>query len=164
MEILARWEHMKTKTIGLTLAFCFLAGAACFAADPQMGTWKLNEAKSKMTPGTTKFNSVTFKNTLGNIKATADGADSSGKPIHVEWSGKFDGKDYRVTGDPSADTRAYRKLNDRTVEVTVKKNGKVIVTARSEVSADGKTRTSTVTGTNPKGKKFRNTPVYDRAS
>ena len=155
---------MNTKAIGLTLTFCFLGWAACLAADPQMGTWKLNEAKSKMTPGTTKFNTVTFKNTLGNIKVTGDGADASGKPIHVEWSGKFDGKDYRVTGDPSADTRAYRKLNDRTVEVIVKKNGKVIVTGRSEVSADGKTRTSTVTGTNPKGKKFRNIAVYDKAS
>jgi len=157
-------EQMKTKTIGLTLTFCFLGWAACLAADAQMGTWKLNAAKSKMTPGTTKFNTVTFKNTLGNIKATADGADSSGKPIHVEWSGKFDGKDYPVTGDPSADTRAYRKLNDRTVEVTVKKSGKVIVTARSEVSADGKTRTSTVSGTNPKGKKFRNVAIYEKAS
>jgi len=69
-----------------------------------------------------------------------------------------------VTGDPSADTRAYRKRNDRTVEVTVKKNGKVIVTARSEVSADGKTRTSTVSGTNRKGKKFRNVAIYEKAS
>src|SRR6266487_6542941 len=155
---------MKIRTIALTLAFCFLGAAVCLAADPSMGTWKLNEAKSKMTPGTTKFNSVTFKNTLGNIKVTQDGIDANGKPIHVEWSGKFDGKDYPVTGDPSADTRAYRKLNDRTVEVTVKKSGKVIVTARSEVSADGKTRTSKVSGTNPKGKKFRNVPVYDKAS
>jgi hypothetical protein len=157
-------ERMKTKTIGLTLTFCLLGWTACLAADPLMGTWKLNETKSKRMPETTKFNTVTFKNMLGNIKVTADGADSSGKPIHVEWSGKFDGKDYPVTGDSSADTRAYRKLNDRTLEVTVKKNGKVIVTARSEVSADGKTRTSTVTGTNPKGKKFRNIVVYDRAS
>src|SRR5438445_3341451 len=154
---------MKTKTIGLTLTFCFLGWSACLAADPQMGTWKLNEAKSKMTPGTTKFNSVTFKNTFGNFKVTADGTDASGKPIHVEWSGKFDGKDYPVTGDPSADTRAYRKLNDRTVEMTVKKNGKVIVTGRSEVSADGKSRTTNAAGTNPRDKKFRNIAVHDRA-
>jgi hypothetical protein len=155
-------EQVKTKTIGVTLTFCFLGWASCQAADPQMGTWKLNEAKSKMTAGTTKFNAVTFKNTFGNVKVTADGADSSSKPIHVEWSGKFDGKDYPVTGDPSADTRAYRKLNDRTVEVTVKKSGKVIVTARSEVSADGKTRTANVSGTAPKGKKFKNIAVYDK--
>jgi hypothetical protein len=64
---------MKTKTLGLTLAFCFLGWAACFAADPQMGTWKLNEAKSKITPGTTKFATATFQNMFGNVKITQDG-------------------------------------------------------------------------------------------
>jgi hypothetical protein len=153
---------MKTKAIGLILAFCFLGWAACFAADPQMGTWKLNESKSKITPGTTKFTTITFENTLGNVKGSADGTGPDGKPIHVEWSGKFDGKDYPVTGDPNADTRAYAKVNDRTLQVTVKKNRKVTATAQTVVSADGKTRTSTVTGTTAKGKKFKNTAVYDR--
>ena len=153
---------MKTKGIGLVLAFCFLGWAACFAADPQMGTWKLNETKSKITPGTTKFTTITFKNTLGNVKGSADGIGPDGKPIHVEWSGKFDGKDYPVTGDPNSDTRAYAKVNDRTLHVTVKKNGKVTATAQTLVSADGKTRTSTVTGTTVKGKKFHNTAVYDK--
>jgi hypothetical protein len=154
--------RMKTKIIGLTLAFSFLGWAACFAADPQMGTWKLNEAKSKIAPGTMKFQTVTFKNTFGNIKATGDGIGPDGKPIHVEWSGKFDGKDYPVAGDPKADTRAYAKVNDRTMQVTVKKNGKVTVTAQTVVSADGKTRASTVSGTTVKGKKFKNIAVYDK--
>jgi len=162
IENLDSMERMKTKILGLILAFCFLAGTACFAADPQMGTWKLNEAKSKVTPGTTKFNTVTFKTMFGNTKVTADGTDASGKPIHVEWSGKFDGKDYAVTGDPSGNTRSYRKVDDRTLEVTVKKNGKVIVTARTIVSSDGKSRTATVSGTTPKGKKFKNVAVYDK--
>jgi hypothetical protein len=156
-------EHMKTKTLGLTLALWFLAGTAvCFAADPQMGTWKLNEAKSKFTPGTAKFTTVTLKNMFGNIKVTGDGIDANGKPMHVEWSGKFDGKDYPVTGDPNGDTRSYTKVGDRTLEVTVKKNGKATVTARSVVSADGKSRSATVTGTTPKGKKFKNVAVYDK--
>jgi hypothetical protein len=153
---------MKTKTLLLTLAVWFAVGALCFAADPQMGTWKLNEAKSKITPGTTKFTTVTFKNMFGNIKATSDGTDDNGKPVHVEWSGKFDGKDYPVTGSPGSDQRSYTKVNDRTLQVTVKKNGKVTATAQTVVSADGKTRTSTVSGTTVKGKKFHNTAVYDR--
>jgi hypothetical protein len=153
---------MKTKTFGLILSFFFCGLAMCFAADPQMGTWKLNETKSKITPGTLKFTTVTFKNTSGNIKATGDGMDANGKPMHVEWSGKFDGKDYPVTGDPNGNTRSYRKVDDRTLEVTVKKNGKVIVTSRSVVSADGKTRTANVSGTTPKGKKFKNVVVYDK--
>jgi hypothetical protein len=155
-------KHMKTKTIGLTLAFCFLAGAACLAADPVMGTWKLNEAKSKITPGTTKFTTVTFKNMFGNIKVANDGIGADGKPIHIEWSGKFDGKDYPVTGSPDSDARSYTKVNDRTLHVTVKKNGKVTATAHTVVSPDGKSRTATVTGTTPKGKKFKNVAVYDK--
>ena len=155
-------NHMKPKTFRLIVFFFFFGLAMCFAADPHMGTWKLNEAKSKITPGTAKFTTVTFKNSSGNIRVTADGMDANGKPMHVEWSGKFDGKDYRVTGDPNADTRAYRKVDDRTLEVTIKKNGKVTVKSRTVVSADGKTRTGNVSGTTANGKKFKDVAVYDK--
>src|SRR5262249_40235707 len=117
--------RVKTKTIGLILALCFSGWAACFAADPQMGTWKLNEARSKFTPGTAKFTTVTFKNMFGNIKVASDGTAANGQRVHVEWSGKFDGKDYPVTGSPDSDARSYTKVNDRTLQVTAKKNGKV---------------------------------------
>ena len=66
---------MKTKTIGLTLAISFLAGAACFAANPQMGTWKLNEAKSKVTHGMVKNNTVVYQSVLFDVKVTIDGTD-----------------------------------------------------------------------------------------
>jgi hypothetical protein len=155
-------EHMKTKTIAVTLAFYFLAGAVCFAADPQMGTWRLNQAKSKITPGTLKFNTVTFKSMFGKVKVTGDGIDADGKPVHSEWTGNFDGKDYPVTGDPISDTRSYTKVDDRTLNLTVKKGGKTIDTGRIVVSADGKSRTVTVSGTTPKGKKFKNVVVYDK--
>src|SRR5438132_2527774 len=135
---------MKTKTIGLTLAFCFLGWASCLAADPQMGTWKLNEAKSKITPGTMKNTHVVYSSMFGQVKVKSDGIDGSGKPIHVEWSGKFDGKDYPVTGDPNSDTRSYMKVNDRTSMTTAKKNGKVIATGQIVVSADGKSRIVTI--------------------
>jgi hypothetical protein len=153
---------MKTETIGLTLAFCLLGWATCFAADPQMGTWKLNEAKSKITPGTTKNTHVVYSSMLGQVKIKSDGIDPNGKPIHVEWSGKFDGKDYPVTGDPNSDNRSYTKVNERTLTTANKKNGKVIVTGQIVVSADGKSRTVTLNGTTPKGKKFKNVVVYDK--
>jgi hypothetical protein len=155
-------EHMKIRTIGLTLFFCFLGAAACLAADPQMGTWKLNEAKSKITPGTLKFNTVTFKSMFGKVKVTGDGIHADGKPVHSEWTGNFDGKDYPVTGDPISNTRSYTKVDDRTLNLTVKKDGKVIDTGRIVVSTDGKSRTVTVSGTTPKGKKFKNVVVYDK--
>ena len=92
----------------------------------------------------------------------ADGIDGKGKPSHTEWSGKFDGKDYPVTGDPNSDARSYTKVNERTLTTANKKNGKVIVTGKIIVSPDGKTRTLTLTGTTAKGKKFKNVAVYDK--
>jgi hypothetical protein len=153
---------MKTKTIGLTLVFCFLAGAACFAADPQIGSWKLNEAKSKFTRGTPKNTVVVYEAVGDQTKVTVEGTDEKGKPAHNEWTGRFDGKDYSVTGDPSSDTRSYKRVNARTLQFTARKNRKVMVTGRVVVSADGKSRTVTTSGTTSKGKEFKNTTVYDK--
>jgi len=155
-------QHMRTRTIGLTLACCLSGAAFCFAADPHTGTWKLNKIKSNVTPGTLKYNSVTVENMFGKVKVTADGLDGDGKPVHSEWTGNFDGKDYSVTGDPVADTRSYTKVDDRTLNFIVKKGGKIVDTGRLVVSTDGKSRTVTVGGTTPKGKKFRNIVVYDK--
>ena len=153
---------MKTKTLLLTLALCFAAGTICFAASPQIGTWKLNEAKSKIAPGSTKNTTVVYEAAGDQIKVTVDGVDAAGKPTHNEWTGKFDGKDYPVTGDPTSDTRSYKQVDDRTLELTGKKDGKATVTGKIVVSADGKTRTVSTTGTNSKGKEVKNTAVYDK--
>ena len=37
---------------------------------------------------------------------------------------KFDGKDVPVKGNPNADTMSFRKISDRSYEVTSKKGGK----------------------------------------
>ena len=152
----------RMRTIGLTLAYWLFGAALCFAADPHMGTWKLNEAKSNVTRGTLKYNTVTVENMFGKLKVSADGVDADGKAVHSEWTGNFDGKDYPVTGDPIGDTRSYTKVDDRTLNFTDKKGGKIIDAGRLVVSADGKTRTATVSGTTPKGKKFKNIGVYDK--
>ena len=153
---------MKTKTIVLTLALCFVAGVTCFASDVQVGTWKLNEAKSKIGPGAPKNTTVVYEAAGDSVKVIVDGTDGAGKPAHNEWTGKFDGKDYPVTGDPSSDARSVKKVDDNTLQLTIKKGGKVTVTGQIVVSADGKTRTVTTSGTDPEGKKFTNISVYDR--
>jgi hypothetical protein len=75
---------------------------------------------------------------------------------------KFDGKDYPVTGDPNTDTRSYEKVDDRTLAFTNKKGDKVTISGRGVISADGKSRTVTLHGTDSKGKKFTSTAVYDK--
>jgi hypothetical protein len=131
-------------------------------SDIHMGTWKLNEAKSKIAPGVAKNSTVVVEDAGDNIKVTVDGTDSDGKPVHNEWTGKFDGKDYPVTGDPTSDMRSYKQVDDKTLDLTVKKDGKVIVTGKIVMSADGKMRSVTTNGTDAQGKKFKSAAVYDK--
>jgi hypothetical protein len=153
---------MKARTIVLSLVVLFAAAAVCYAADAQMGTWKLNESKSKITPGTGKNTTVVYAAAGDSVKVTVDGVDAAGKPSHNEWTGKYDGKDYAVTGDPASDMRAYTLVNDHTLALTVKKGGKVTMTIRVVIAADGKSRTVTANGTDAKGKKYSSTMVYDK--
>ena len=153
---------MKARATVLTLALCFVGAAVCFAADGFMGTWKLNEAKSKIGPGARKNSTVVYEAAGDNVKVTVDGTDGEGKPLHYEWTGKFDGNDYAVTGDPRADMLSVKKVDDHTLTGTGKKDGKVISTSRIVLSADGKTRTVTASGTDAKGHKVSSTSVYDK--
>ena len=154
---------IKTRIAVVAVALSFAAAAACFAANAQMGTWKLNEAKSKLQPGMGKNTSVVYAEQKDNIKITVEGVDKDGKPRHGEWVGKFDGKAYKSKGNLPWDAAAYKVVNDRTNDITTMKDGKVMWTGRVEVSADGKSRTVTVKGTNENGKKFSSKVVYDKA-
>jgi hypothetical protein len=153
---------MTLRTTGLIVALCFFAGATCFADDPHMGTWKLNETKSKLTPSTGKNTTVVYEASGDQIKVTIDGIDADGKATHNEWTGKFDGKDYPVTGDPKSDMRSYKQIDSHTVQFTIKKEGKTTVTGRITVAADGKSRVVTANGTDAQGHKAHEKAVYDK--
>jgi len=153
---------MKARIVLVTLALCFLAAAVCYADDAQLGTWKLNEAKSKIGAGSPKLTTVVYEAAGDSVKVTVDGTDGDGNPLHSEWTGKFDGKDYPVTGDSTTDARSYRKVDDHTLAFTNKKGAKVTISGRGVVSADGRTRTVTLRGTDSKGKPFTSTAVYDK--
>lgn len=154
---------MKAKFVLASAAVCLAAAVVCFAADdPMIGTWKLNEAKSKIGAGSPKNTTVIYEAAGDSVKVTTDGTDGEGKPSHSEWTGKYDGKDYPVTGDPNTDTRSYKRVNDHTLAFTNKKGGKVTISGQGVVSADGKSRTVTLNGTDSNGKKYTSTTVYDK--
>ena len=152
---------MKTKTVALLISLVFVSAAMAFQDNPNMGTWKLNEAKSKFA-GKTRNHTVVYEAAGDQTKVTVDGVDESGGAVHNEWTGKFDGKYYAVTGDATSDYRMYRMINKNTLSLTGKKGNKVTLTGRVVVSRDGKTRTVTTTTTNAQGKKVRNVAVYDK--
>jgi hypothetical protein len=152
---------MKAKTIALTISLVFVSVALGFQDSPQMGTWKLNEGKSKFA-GKARNQTVVYEVAGDQIKVTVDGVDENGGAVHNEWTGKFDAKDYPVTGDSGADARSYRMIDNHTLALTNKKGGKATLTGRVVVSDDGKTRTVTTTATDAQGKKVTNVAVYDK--
>ena len=152
---------MKAKTIALTISLVFVSVAMGFQDNPNMGTWKLNEAKSKFA-GKARNHTVVYEAAGDQIKVTVDGVDENGGAVHNEWTGKFDGKDYPVTGDATGDVRSYRVVDKNTLALTNKKDGKPTLTGRIVISADGKSRTVTTTATDAQGKKITNVAVYDK--
>lgn len=153
---------MKARKMMLSVALCLAGAALSFAQSPEMGTWKLNEAKSKIPAGAPKNTTVVYTAAGDNVKVTTDGTGRDGQPAHTEWTGKFDGKDYPLTGDSSADSRSYKRINDHTLELTNKMGGKAVATGRIVVSPDGKTRTLHLSTTDSAGKKISSTGVYDK--
>lgn len=135
-----------------------------WAADRQMGTWKLNLEKSKYTADHPAPKSVTLniQEQEGGLKVNVDGEDAQGNPIHISFTAKYDGKDYPMTGSATTDTIALKRIDANTIETTSKKNGEVVTTVRSVVSRDGKTRTSTWKGKNAKGEPETWVAVYDK--
>ena len=155
---------MKTKSIGLTLLLSIVAGAISFAGtNPTEGTWKLNESKSKFGEGTGKSTMVVWEKAGENEKCTVDGIGADGKKTQTVWTGKLDGKDYPVTGDPTSDTRSFKMAGDKTLEMVSKKDGKEIGDGKVVVAADGKTRTVTTRTMNAKGEKVTSTQFYDKS-
>jgi hypothetical protein len=153
---------MKTGMIVLTLLLCFVSAAVCFATDPWMGTWKLNEAKSKIAAGSPKNTTVVYEAAGDSVKVTVEGTTGEGKPVRMEWMGKFDGKYYPLTGSPTANERAYQRVDDHTLMMTSKRGDEVTRSVSIVRSADDKIFTVTGSGTDSNGNKYTQTAVYDK--
>src|SRR5436853_6713465 len=125
------------------------------ATNPHMGTWKLNEAKSKIPAGMNKNMTVVYTEQKDKMKVEVTGVDKDGKPTHAVWEGMADGKAYKTKGNLAWDAAAYKAVNDHTYEITTMKGGKVFTHGKSTVSADGKPRTVATEGTGADGTKFK---------
>ncbi len=152
---------MRARTLALGFGLCFIA-AVCYAADPSIGTWKLNATKSRIPKGSPKNQTVVYESSGDSVKVTTDGTDAEGQPAHTEWTGKFDGQDYPVTGSSIEDARAIKKINDHTFTISLKKDGKEVGSGYIVIAPDGKSRTVTITRTDPGGKIITSRSVYDK--
>ena len=155
-----------TMSVLITLA-AVLPPAGTLAAqmyESLFGTWKMNPAKSKFSPGPMpKSSTAKWEPFQGGTRLIVDVVPPSGEPQHWESSGKFDGKDNPIKGNnPDADTMAFSKIDARTYDIVSKSAGKKTLTARIVIAPDGKTRVTTQTGTNSKGETVHHTMFYER--
>lgn len=136
---------MKIRSLALISLLCLLALTVSFAQNSSMGTWKLDEAKSTIPAGVGKNTTVVYSAEGSDIKITTDGVDAAGQPAHTEWTGKFDGKPFAVTGDPNANFRAYKTKGSRMILFANMKGDVTVSNGKVELSKDGKSRTREMT-------------------
>ena len=149
----------------LVSSIVLLIAASMFvqAADQFTGTWVLNVAKSKYSPGMPPKSQTTRLETLKDgIREIVDRVNADGTKTHWDFTAKFDGKDYPVTGDPDRDMASVKKLDDFTLEVVNKKAGKVTTSMKLVVAKDGKSRTNTVSGQTSTGAAINNILFFDK--
>ena len=145
------------------LVTALAAPAYAQSPDPWVGTWRLNAAKSSYSPGPAPQSSrITITATPGGIKQTTRIEPLTGPATTAEVTAMFDGKDYPVTGNPNADMQSFTKIDSHSYQVVAKKGGKVTITSKVVISPDGKTRTTTQTGTDSQGRTVNNTIVYEK--
>src|SRR5262245_9917670 len=158
-------RFMRITFVLATLLTLFVASTACArqSQEPWLGTWKLNVAKSAPDREVRYKRATTKIETWGDgLKVTYDLVGTRGGITHMEWTGRFDGKDYPVQGVDYVLTHAYSRLNDRAYQITIKLDGVAAAIAKVEVSPDGKTLTTLTTGKDAQGRTVSTTTVYER--
>ena len=132
------------------------------AEDMLSGTWKLNTAKSKYSPGPApKSLTVTYSMDGDWVVSKSEGVSSDGKATSYTNRYKFDGKEYPYKTATIEGMISAKRIDDMHIEATIK-GGKAQGSAHTVISKDGKTRTLTTTGTNAEGKPVKNVAVYDK--
>jgi hypothetical protein len=151
----------------IALVVCVLAASAWTAAqskDPFVGTWTLNVAKSKYSPGPPpKVQTSTYEAAGKGYKVTVKSTPATGAAQEWSYTTSLDGSDAKITGNnPNADVAVVKRIDATTLETVNKKGGKETTRQRNVVSADGKTRTVTTTGVDGSGQKVNNVAVYEK--
>ncbi len=159
---------MTAKLVRVTMMVSAAVLAATLVAnaqskDPFVGTWTLNVAKSKYSPGPVpKSITSTYEAAGKGYKVSVKNELPTGM-LQYSYTTNLDGKESPVTGNnPNADTLLVKRIDANTLESVSKKGGKVTITQRNVLSADGKTRTVTTTGTDAQGQKVNNVAVFEK--
>src|SRR5690242_15834772 len=89
-----------------TMLVCGLQRDAAYAqSETATGTWKLNVQKSRFNPGPAPQSQTIMWEKVGDaMKFMAQTVTADGKTASMEYTYKYDGKDYPVQGSPNVDS------------------------------------------------------------
>jgi curli biogenesis system outer membrane secretion channel CsgG len=154
---------MKILLMLITLVAAPALFAATAGANEHSGTWKMNPAKSKHSSGPGPKNLIeTVELDENHYKVEANGTAADGKPVHIEFNAKFDGKDYLMIGVSWADVVSVKWVDAHTPQMIQKKDSQVTTIITCRVSKDGNTRTCTLKGKGEQDHKMNDVVVFDR--
>ena len=150
--------------VALGLVVVFAGTTFAQPGSSNLGTWKINLAKSKYAAGKAPSSSAFTVVAAGaGIKVTVDSVGADGTVSHWGYTANYDGKDNPITGNCLyGDVLAATRVDANTIRVIYKKGGTVTVTQTFVVSSDGKTGTVTGTGTNAAGQTVNSVTAYDK--
>jgi len=132
-------------------------------ANPLIGTWKINMAKSKFNPGSPpSTTSMNVYKPFGNNGITNDRTNSDGKGNTANFAMNFDGKDYPYKGSLDRDTVSGKQLSPTLFVMAFKRKGETIQINYMLVSDDGKSYTNYSMITDSKKIVDQRAIVYDR--
>jgi hypothetical protein len=154
-------EGIQMRKIICLLAVLGLTGSL-YAADPFVGTWKMNPAKSKYESQAPRSLIIKIEAYDGGLKWTSDVVDAGGNTINGMWAGKYDSRDYPLTNNTDYDLIAAKKIGSNTFESVLKKGGTVVGSGKGVVSQNGKTLTLTSKYKNAQGKDITDITVLDK--
>ena len=157
---------MRACKSALTLGVILVAGLSILSAqgaDPRVGTWHLNVAKSKYSPGPAPKSQMLKIEAAGKgEKVTSETVSATGDKTVTRYTADFDGKPHPLKGSAMADMVALKRVDSHTTERVDSKGGKTVTTYHRVVSKDGKTMTVTTKGTNAQGQATTNVVVFEK--
>lgn len=137
--------------------------ASDLAGDPMLGTWVLNITQSKFSPGPAPRSETRNYVLAGNaINATSQSVDATGKPVTAQWTVTYDGADRPISGSADVDAQSLKRIDAHTLEFTLKRGGKVVMTGARVITKDGKRMTITRKGINAAGQTVNNVEVFEK--
>jgi hypothetical protein len=161
--MLRRGSRVVVSIVTGALALACLVVGSAQAPDPVVGTWKMNPAQSKYSPGPPpKDMTVVIESAGQGLSVTVEIVAPDGTSTKTSYTTAGDGKDVPVTGNPAFDAAGVVRKDLRHATTEYKREGKVILTVVTTISADGKTLTTDVKGLTPDGKPLENVVVFEK--